>query len=97
MISLFDTLSASLKRTPPEGTGIWVDSIIHDMEDTVRNTREQLLELKKAGVVDAGALGMLVFLDPLLNTLAGRPVKPSLFTDDLKDSFNVSASWQDNK
>ena len=96
MISLFDTLSTSLRRTPPEGTGIWVDSIIHDMEDTVRNTREQLLELKKAGVVDAGALGMLVFLDPLLNTLAGRPVKPSLFTDDLKDSFNVSASWQDS-
>jgi len=97
MISLFDALSASLKRTPPEGTGVWVDSIIHDMEETVRNTREQLLELKKAGVVDAGALGMLVFLDPLLNTLAGRPVKPSLFTDDLKDSFNVSANWQDSK
>jgi hypothetical protein len=61
----------------------------------VKNTREQLPELKKAGVVDAGALGMLVFFDPLLNTLAGRPVRPSLFTDDLKDSFNLSGSWQD--
>jgi hypothetical protein len=97
MISLFDALSTSLKRTPSERTGIWVDSIIHDMEETVRNTREQLPELKKAGVVDAGALGMLVFLDPLLNTLAGRPVRPSFFTDDLKDSFNVSPTWQDNK
>src|SRR5208337_2609080 len=28
MISVFDTLSTSLKRTPPERTGIWVDSII---------------------------------------------------------------------
>jgi DegV family protein with EDD domain len=56
-----------------------------------------LPELKKAGVVDAGALGMLVFLDPLLNTLAGRPVRHSFFTDDLKDSFNVSATWQDSK
>jgi DegV family protein with EDD domain len=97
MLSLFDALSTSLKRTPPEGTGIWVDSIIQDMEDKVRNTREQLPELKKAGVVDAGALGMLVFLDPLLNTLAGRPVRHSFFTDDLKDSFNVSATWQDSK
>ncbi len=97
MISLFDTLSTSLKRNPPEGTGAWVDSIIHEMEEMVRNTREQLSELKKAGVVDAGALGMLVFLDPLLNTLAGRPVRPSFFTDDLKDSFNVSATWQDRK
>jgi DegV family protein with EDD domain len=97
MISLFDTLVTSLKRTPPEETGIWVESIIHDMEETVRNTREQLPELKKAGVVDAGALGMLVFFDPLLNTLAGRTVRPSLFTDNLKDSFNISETWQDRK
>jgi len=95
MISLFDTLVTSLQRTPPEETGTWVDSVIHDMEETVRNTREQLPELKRAGVVDAGALGMLVFFDPLLNTLAGRAVRPSLFTDDLKDSFKLSATWQD--
>jgi len=97
MISLFDTLCTSLKKTPPEETGAWVDSIIDDLEETVRNTREQLPELKQAGVVDAGALGMLVFLDPLLNTLAGRSVRPSFFTDDLKDSINVSATWQDRK
>jgi hypothetical protein len=97
MISLFDSLVASLKRTPPEETGIWVESIIHDMEETVRNTREQLFELREAGVVDAGALGMLVFFDPLLNTLAGRTVGPSLFTDHLKDSFNISGTWQDRK
>ncbi len=95
MISLFDTLVTSLKRTPPEETGKWVDSAIHDMEETVRNTREQLPELKRAGVVDAGALGMLVFFDPLLNTLAGRAVRPSLFTDNLKDSFKLSGTWQD--
>jgi DegV family protein with EDD domain len=95
MISLFDTLAASLKRTPPEGTGVWVDSTTRDLEETVRNTTSQLPELKKAGVVDAGALGMFVFLEPLLNTLAGRRVRPSLFTDDLKDSFNVSATGQD--
>ena len=97
MISLFDTLVTSLKETPPEETGIWVELIIHDMEETVRNTREQLPELREAGVVDAGALGMLVFFDPLLNTLAGRTVRPSLFTGDLKDSFNLSGTWQDRK
>ena len=97
MISLFDTLVGSLKRTPPEETGVWVESIIRDMEETVRNTREQLFELREAGVVDAGALGMLVFFDPLLNTLAGRTVGPSLFTDSLGDSFNISRTWQDRK
>jgi DegV family protein with EDD domain len=95
MISLFDTLVTSLKKNPPEETGRWVEAVIQDMEETVRNTREQLPELKKAGVVDAGALGMLVFFDPLLNTLAGRAVRPPLFMDNLKDSFNLSGSWQD--
>jgi len=97
MISLLDTLTTSLKTTPPEETGKWVDSVIHDMEEAVKNTREQLPELREAGVVDAGALGMLVFFDPLLNTLAGRTVKPSLFMDDLKDSFILSGTWQDRK
>ena len=97
MISLFDTLVTSLKRTPPEETGKWVESVIHDMEEAVRNTTEQLPELRKAGVVDAGALGMLVFFDPLLNTLAGRVVRHSLFTDNLKDSFNLSETWQDRE
>lgn len=97
MISLFDTLVTSLKRTPPEETGIWVESIIHDMEETVRNSREQLPELKEAGVVDAGALGMLVFFDPLLNSLAGHTVRSSLFTDNLKNSVNISRIWQERK
>jgi DegV family protein with EDD domain len=97
MISLFDTLATSLKRTPPEETGIWVEWVIHDMEEAVRNTREQLPELREAGVVDAGALGMLVFFDPLLNTLAGRAVRSSLFTNDLKDSLNLSGTSQDQK
>ncbi len=97
MISLFDTLATSLKRTPPEETGKWVESVIRDMKETVKNTKQQLSELTEAGVVDAGALGMLVFLNPLLNTLAGRAVKPSLFIDDLKDSFTLSATWQDRK
>ena len=97
MLSLFDTLVTSLKRTPPEETGIWVKSIIHDMEETVRNSREQLPELIEAGVVDAGALGMLVFFDPLLNTLAGRTVRSSLFTDNLKNSVNISRIWQERK
>jgi DegV family protein with EDD domain len=97
MISLFDTMVTSLKRTPPEATGKWVETVIHDMEEAVRNTKEQLPELKRAGVIDAGALGMLIFFDPLLNTLAGRAVRPSLFMDDLKDSFNISQTRQERK
>jgi DegV family protein with EDD domain len=97
MLSLFDTLVASLERTPPEETGNWVESIIHDLEEAVRATTQQLVELRNAGVVDAGALGMLVFLDPLLHTLAGREIQPSLFTAGLKDSLTLARDWQDRE
>jgi DegV family protein with EDD domain len=97
MLSLFDALVTSLKRTPPEGTGRWVESVIQDMEDAVKKSTEQLAELKKAGVVDAGALGMLVFFDPLLNILTGREVSRPLFPERLKESFSLSESWQDRE
>ncbi|HYA03705.1 MAG TPA: DegV family protein, partial [Syntrophobacteria bacterium] len=77
--------------------GQWAESVIHDMEEAVRATTGQLPELRKAGVVDAGALGMLVFFDPLLNTLAGRPARHSPFTDALKGSLNLSETWRDRE
>ncbi|MFH0786007.1 MAG: DegV family protein [Pseudomonadota bacterium] len=97
MLSVYDALVTSLKRTPPEETGRWADEVIHDLEETVRTTTEQIPELKKAGVVDAGALGMLVFFDPLLNILAGREVQDSSFTEALKETLNLSSGWQDRK
>ena len=104
MLSLFDTLVASLKNIPPEETGTWVEGVIHDLEEAVRKTTEQLPELKKAGVVDAGALGMLVFLDPLLNTLAGRAVRaipfhgraeglPSIFPPPGRSGNTRAIAW----
>ncbi len=94
MLSLYDTLVTSLKKTPPEETGQWAEVVIHDLEEAVKMTTEQLPQLREAGVVDAGALGMLVFFDPLLNILAGRQVRDSSFMDDLKESLDLSESWQ---
>jgi hypothetical protein len=95
MLSLFDDLVTSLKKNSPEDSGRWVQAVIQDLEEAVKLTTEQLPELKEAGVVDAGALGMLVFLDPLLNTLAGQVVEQSLFIDELKEVLQLSSSWQD--
>jgi uncharacterized protein len=93
MLSLYDTLAASLKRTPPEATGRWAEAVLHDLEETVRTTTDQIPELKRAGVVDAGGLGMLVFFDPLLNNLAGRAVQHSPFIDELRGTRILSAGW----
>ncbi len=94
MLSLFDALVTSLRKNPPEETGAWAETVLHDLEEAVRMTPEQLPELKKAGVVDAGALGMLVFLGPVLFTLAGRSEPQFRFADDLKNALNLSTSWQ---
>ena len=94
MLSLYDTLVTSLKKTPPEGTGQWADAVIRDLEEAVKMTRVQLPQLREAGVVDAGALGMLVFLNPFLNVLAGRQVRYSFFMDDLKESLDLSETRQ---
>jgi DegV family protein with EDD domain len=97
MLSLFDAFAESLKRNPPEKTGAWVGAVTHDLEAAVKATTQQLPELRQAGVVDSGALGMLVFFDPLLNTLAGREARGSGFSEELKDFFSLSGTWQEQK
>jgi DegV family protein with EDD domain len=97
MLSFFDALVESLERNHPARTGAWVDAVILDLEASVKATTQQLQELREAGVVDSGALGMLVFFDPLLNILAGREARGSGFTEELKTFFSLSGTWKEQK
>jgi DegV family protein with EDD domain len=97
MLSLFDAFAESLKANPPERTGVWVDAVAYDLEASVKATTQQLQELREAGVVDSGALGMLVFFDPLLRILAGRGVRDSGFTEELKNFFSLSGTLKKQK
>jgi DAK2 domain fusion protein YloV len=45
---------------------------LRSARDSVARTREVLPELREAGVVDAGGLGMLLLFDALASTLAGH-------------------------
>jgi len=97
MLSFFDAFAESLNRNPPRQNGAWADAVILDLEASVKATTQQLQELREAGVVDSGALGMLVFFDPLLNILAGREARGSEFTEELKSFFNLSRTWKEQK
>ncbi len=62
------------------------------LENAVRSTYELLPALKKAGVIDAGALGLFLFLEGFLRSLAAvieewRPV-----TDIFKDKIRINPS-----
>jgi DegV family protein with EDD domain len=94
ILTLFDVLVDSLKKNPPEGTANWVTPIIQELEKAVLATKDQLLELREAGVVDAGALGMFVFFDSFLNRIAGNELKYSPVSETLKDFLELDETWQ---
>ena len=94
ILTLFDVLVDSLKKNPPEETGSWVALIMEELEKAVVSTKDQLLELREAGVVDAGALGMFVFFDSFLNTLVGNELKYSPVTEALRDFLDLDETWQ---
>jgi DegV family protein with EDD domain len=94
ILTLFDVLVDSLKKNPPDGTANWVTVIIEELEKAVLATKDQLLELREAGVVDAGALGMFVFFDSFLNTIVGNELKYSTVAETLKDFLELDETWQ---
>ncbi|MCP4668944.1 MAG: DAK2 domain-containing protein, partial [Deltaproteobacteria bacterium] len=96
ILTLFDVLATSLKIHPPHANTSWASPVLEDLEKAVKSTTHQLPELKKAGVVDAGALGMFVFLEACLYTLAGREAAFSSVADTFKDSLDLADSWSES-
>ena len=52
-----------------------LDELVEHGDDAVARTREQLDVLREAGVVDAGAAGLVELLRGLAASLAGRPAR----------------------
>jgi DegV family protein with EDD domain len=75
--------------------GPWRARVLKRLEGAVLSTPELLPKLKAAGVVDAGALGIFIFLDGFFSVLAGdgdgfRPV-----TEIFKDYLKVSPAFSE--
>ena len=69
MLSVFDRLSGILARLPLTFTGC--PAILADLQEVVLATASELPDLSAASVVDAGALGMYVFLDGFFRSITG--------------------------
>ena len=63
MLTLFDALVQATEKWPARVLRHDVDAIVENLDGAVRSTVELLPELKRAGVVDAGALGMFIFFE----------------------------------
>jgi DegV family protein with EDD domain len=84
----------SLEKNPQDPEGLWLDKVMLDLEETVRKTSTELKENKKAGVVDAGALGMFVFFDSSLKYLAGRDPIPNGLGEKFKNFLKPAVSLE---
>ena len=96
MLSVFDALEEALggEEGVPGKEG--VDRIMSRLEKAVRETRETLPKLRKAGVVDAGALGMYIFFEGFFRTLAGQDHAYRPVTEIFPGFLAISPSFHEN-
>jgi len=96
MLTLFDALAAALSDarvlSSPEG----ICEILTHLETVVRNTTDQQPRLRKAGVVDAGALGMFLYFEGFFHMLAGGGIPFRHVMETFRDRLQVSPSYEDD-
>jgi len=95
MLSLFDALDEILQpMTFPADIG-WVRHIMDHLETAVRTTPELQPKLKRAGVVDAGALGMFIFFDGFFNTLIEKQGDFRPISSAFEGMLEISSSFRE--
>jgi DegV family protein with EDD domain len=95
MLNVFDALVEILQQYDCKEPGKDFSDVIRHLEKAVRSTPEHLPRLRDAGVVDSGALGMFIFLEGFLKSLAGKDDQFQPITSIFKGLLHVSPSFQE--
>ncbi|HOG07736.1 MAG: DegV family EDD domain-containing protein [Syntrophales bacterium] len=95
MLTVFDALVAALEEAPGTYDAAWRERVLDRLEGAVRETPELLPKLKAAGVVDAGALGVFIYLDGFFSALTGNIDSFKPITDIFRDSLKISSEFQE--
>ena len=69
MLSVLDAATGFVSANGVGQGADWMTRLTRCLEQAVHSTHDQLPRLRRAGVVDAGALGMFVFLEAFFATL----------------------------
>ncbi len=92
MLSVFDALAGTLPTAPPEQ---WpMAAIVTVLEKSVVDSSQTLPELRRAGGVDAGALGIFIFMEAFLNALAGKSNHQRPVTERFQGRLRILGPWQ---
>jgi DAK2 domain fusion protein YloV len=73
MLSVARAIAAAAEAALPAGRDAVLAAAVAAGADAVEATTDQMDVLREAGVVDAGALGVLILVEGLADALAGRP------------------------
>jgi DegV family protein with EDD domain len=95
MLTVFDALTDFLGRRTFECDDEYISDMIDHLEQAVRSTPELLPRLKDAGVVDSGALGMYIFLEGFIKSLANRTEGFRPIAAIFDDMLKISPSFQE--
>jgi uncharacterized protein len=93
MLTIFDALSKILEKQIPSCKT--VETLIDHLEKAVHSTTELLPRLKKANVIDSGALGMFIFFEGFFKTLAGSESGYRPIMKIFKNKLSVSRSFHE--
>ena len=92
MLNVFDCLAASLAGQTD--SVVLYPLLCKELQETVLATSQLLPDLREAGVVDAGALGMYVFFEGFFRQLAGQATLSSPLTEIFSGRLVISNDFQ---
>lgn len=96
MLTVFNALAEALPPGETIPDQAVIDSIIHRLEKSVHDTCEMLPKLKKAGVVDAGALGMYIFFEGFFCSLSEAASEYRPITELFKNRLHISPAFRED-
>lgn len=93
MLNVFDCLASTItdKNEPAQLYPL----LCKELQKTVLATSQILPDLRQAGVVDAGALGMYVFFEGFFRELAGQTAVPASIPELFAGKLSISATFQE--
>ena len=94
MLTLFEVLAQAAPSVMKPACEWDLETIICLLEKCVDDTTDMLPALKHAHVVDAGALGMFIFLEAFLGHISGRMSHSPPVTERFNGKLNIASDWQ---
>jgi hypothetical protein len=96
MLTIFDALVAAVEEPPATYDAAWRERVLQKLEGSVLSTPDLLPKLKAAGVVDAGALGVFIYMEGFFNTLTGNGGAFRPITEIFRNYLKISPAFQEN-